>query len=302
MNVLDKFRVLRRHIGLIRRPITELLDGFCDREIEWLRITPEPQVAADPFGLIRNGRLHVFFEFKPYEQLDAFIAHVEVDLNGRPSTAQPVLKLSHHLSYPCLFEFRGELYMVPETAQAREVSLYRCTRFPDCWEKAAVILPGVVSVDSTVFQWEGRWWLSGAGGPNSAELSLWHAMDPRGPWRPHPRNPVKVDLASSRPAGTPFIRGDVLFRPAMDNVGGYGKRIVLNRVTVLSPDEFDEEPATWLEPTAGSFCPMGRHHLAAVGSFTLVDGSRKSLLTNPVKLAQKLRTKFVPAKRASPGT
>jgi hypothetical protein len=290
MNMLDRLRVSQWHVGLIRRPIEELLDGYRDREIEWLHITPEARVAADPFGLVRNGRLHVFFEFRPYGQLDAFIAHVEIGPNGRPSRARPVLKLSHHLSYPFLFEHLGDLYMIPESAQAGQVMLFRCTQFPDCWEKVAVILPGVRSVDNTVFRHAGLWWLFAACGEGSTELHLWWSETPLGLWRPHPRNPVKTDPGSTRPAGTPFTRNGELFRPAMDNAADYGRRIVLNHVTALSPDEFSEEPVTRLEPDPGSFCPQARHTLSAAGDFTLTDGARQTFTVNPAKLIGRLRT------------
>ena len=43
-----------------------------------------------------------------------------------------------------------------------------------------------------------------------------------GPWQPVPGNPVMVDVASARPAGTPFTWGDRLVRPVQDCVGRYG--------------------------------------------------------------------------------
>jgi hypothetical protein len=298
--MLDRLRVSQWHIGLIRRPITQLLDGYHDQDIEWLRITPEPQAAADPFGLIRNGRLHVFFEYRPHGQLDAFIAHVEVDPDGRTSQAQPVLKLSHHLSYPFLFEFRGNLYMLPESCEAGEVMLFRCTEFPDRWERAAVILPGVRSVDNTIVQRDGRWWLFAGCGEGWTELHLWWASSPLGPWYAHPRNPVKTDPSSSRPAGTPFTRNGELFRPAMDNAADYGRRVVLNRVTALSPEEFSEDPVTRLEPDSHSFCPKARHTLAAVGDdVTLTDGARRAFTLKPRRLLGKLRAHSAARRRAA---
>ncbi len=300
MNVLDKLRVLQWHIGLIRRPIAELLDDYCDRDIEWLRITPEPQTAADPFGLIRNGHLHIFFEYRPHGKLDAFIAHVQVEPDGRISQAQPVLKLSYHLSYPFLFEFGGDLYMVPESGEGGEVMLFRCTEFPVRWEKAAVILPGVRSADNTIVQHDGWWWLFAACGEGWTELHLWWATSPSGPWYPHPRNPVKTDPGSSRPAGTLFTRNGEFFRPAMDNTEVYGRRVVVNRVTALSPEEFSEEPVTYLEPDSRSFCPKARHTLAAVGDdVTLTDGARRAFTLKPQRLLGKLRAHSAARRRAA---
>ncbi len=44
-----------------------------------------------------------------------------------------------------------------------------------------------------------------------------------GPWEPHRRNPVKCDVRGSRPAGTPFVHGGELYRPAQDGSKRYGK-------------------------------------------------------------------------------
>src|SRR5213596_456309 len=59
-------------------------------------------------------------------------------------------------------------------------------------------------------------------------------LRPLGPWRPHPGNPVKVDVRSSRPAGGPFLFGGNLYRPAQDCSRTYGGGITINRVTHLS--------------------------------------------------------------------
>src|SRR5262249_30617771 len=119
-----------------------------------------------------------------------------------------------HRSYPFLIVRSGEVYCVPETYQAREVGLYRAVEFPHVWEKAATLIRDVAAVDSTVFEHDGRWWLfcvdheQGA----EAELFLWYAPDLLGPWSPHRGNPVKTDIRSARPAGTPFVHQGVLYR------------------------------------------------------------------------------------------
>jgi len=52
---------------------------------------------------------------------------------------------------------------------------------------------------------------------------------------------------------------------------------VINRVTRLTPDEFEEEVAAHLRPDPAGPCPDGLHTLSAVGGLTLVDGKRHEL-------------------------
>ena len=72
---------------------------------------------------------------------------------------------------------------------------------------------------------------------SDTELWAWHAPDPFGAWTAHVANPLKIDVTSSRPAGTPFVRDGVLYRPAQDGSHGYGAALSINQVVRL--DELD---------------------------------------------------------------
>ena len=53
---------------------------------------------------------------------------------------QVVLDEPFHLSYPYVFEFEGEHYMVPESHQDRSLRLYRAVDFPTRWEHACNLI------------------------------------------------------------------------------------------------------------------------------------------------------------------
>ena len=95
---------------------------------------------------------------------------------------------------------------------------------------------------------------------------------------PHALNPVKMDVRSARPAGTPFIHKGVLYRPAQDCSNAYGGRIAINRVNRLTATEFDEETVKFIEPFIDGPFPDGIHTLSAVGDITLVDGKRERFI------------------------
>ena len=184
---------------------------------------------------------------------------------------------AYHTSYPYLFEHLGQIYCVPETYQAREVSLYRAEEFPNRWVKVATLIEDLAGLDSTVFQHEGRWWLMATDnddGPNR-KLKAWYASELLGPWKPHAANPVKVDARSARPAGTPFMHNGHLYRPAQDSSREYGGRVILNRVLRLTPTEFREEQAVVIEPDEYGPYPDGLHTLSSVGDMTVIDGRKK---------------------------
>jgi hypothetical protein len=268
------------NIGLIEQPIADFINPQRERKpVKWLP-TPGPgEFVADPFGLVRDGQLTVFCEYLNYRAaavgsiaaIQPFGAATRI-----PVTIGPVPPV--HLSYPAVFEHEGRVLCIPETQGAREVALYGLERFPDRWVKIATLIADVTVVDATLFQHGELWWLAGASDPGGAQLGadlhLWYATDISGPWTAHPSNPVKTDVCSARPAGTPFVSDGVLYRPAQDSSLTYGSRVVINRVVTLTTTTFREEPAAFVAPDASGPYPDGLHTLSAVGGMTLIDGKR----------------------------
>jgi hypothetical protein len=182
-----------------------------------------------------------------------------------------------HLSYPCLVEVDGRLLCIPETHEAREVALYEVEHFPDRWKQLAILVADTPALDATPFRHGDLWWLAASmPAPKGAncELHLWYAEAITGPWHAHPGNPVKVDVRSSRPGGTPFMHGGVLYRPAQDCSTTYGARTVINRILTLTPTAFCEDFAIAVDPDPHGPYPDGLHTVCAAGEVTLIDVKR----------------------------
>ena len=78
------------------------------------------------------------------------ISAVEFDGAGPKAEVFPVLEEPWHLSYPFLIEHDGDLWMIPESSQRRDVALYKCVRFPDKWERHSTLLSGFELADATI--------------------------------------------------------------------------------------------------------------------------------------------------------
>lgn len=281
-------RGLLRHeewcIGIVERPIASFLEPHDSMPVRWFRPPREGRFLADPFGVEIDGVLHILYEDFRYRTSKGVIATILASDSGPASPPTVALELPVHASYPYLFMDRGEIFCVPETHEARAVGLYRALDFPTRWEKAATILRGPAALDATVFRHEGRWWLTytdlDAG--QYVHLFVWHAQDLEGPWEPHALNPVKSDVRSARPAGTPFVHAGNLYRPAQDCSRTYGGRITVNRIRRLTPDQFAEEPAAVIEPFSDGPFPDGIHTISAVGDVTLIDGKRHRFIPSAI--------------------
>jgi hypothetical protein len=141
--------------------------------------------------------------------------------------------------------------MLPETAEAGRVELYRAVDFPDRWRRERVLIDGLTAVDATLHVEDGPLWLflSAADGPgDEGDLLLYWSPTLDGQWRPHPANPVVSDPGTARPAGRLYRRGGALIRPSQDCSRRYGGAVVLNQVEALSQTEYRERPVRRIEP------------------------------------------------------
>lgn len=63
---------------------------------------------------------------------------------------QPVLEEPFHLSFPLVFRWRGEIWMIPETGHDHSLCLYRCSSFPASWERVQRFEVGFESCDTVL--------------------------------------------------------------------------------------------------------------------------------------------------------
>jgi hypothetical protein len=275
------WRSLFRHdqwnVGLVDQPIAAFLQPQSRAPVHWLPSPKREELRADPFGVLRDGRLTILCEHFSYRDHRGFIVAIE-SMNAAQAARVSIGPVpAVHMSYPLLLQTSERLFCLPEMSDAHEISLYASERFPDRWVKSATLIKDTAIVDATLSQHGELWWLAGsevaAFGAN-CELHLWYAPNITGPWCAHPGNPVKTDIRSARPAGSPFVHDGVLYRPAQDCAQTYGARVMINRVLTLTPLEFREEAVAAVDPDRGGPYPSGLHTLSQVGEATLIDGKR----------------------------
>jgi len=235
---------------------------------------PKGRFWADPMVVKKNGSNYVFFEEFDYLTDRGHIAVLRIDAAGTIGDAQVALRADHHLSYPFLFEWQGTQYMIPETACANAVKLYRAVDFPGKWEFVKNLLEGVAAVDATLHQHEGRWYLFAnvgeSGGSSWDELFLFVAESPLGPWRAHPKNPIVSDVRGARPAGPLFSSGPKLYRPAQNCGPCYGHSIAVFEIDKLTPLDYAERFSHAIEPDWLSGI-HGCHTLSCSEDLTVLD-------------------------------
>lgn len=236
---------------------------------------PKDRFYADPFPIQVSGRDFVFFEELKYSEDKGVISYIEFDEENKPSPPRLALSTDTHLSYPFLFEWNGEVFMIPETAQNRTVTLFRAVSFPAEWEVVGNLLENINAADATLIEHKGTWYMfvnvSECGGSTCDELFLFFADSPLGPWMPHALNPIKTDVRSSRPAGKIFKHEGRLIRPAQDCSKTYGYAIQFFEVVELTRDFFKEELVGRIDPVWLRGL-KGTHTYNASATIEVIDG------------------------------
>ena len=267
------------NVGLVDEPIHRFLTPDASRRVAWFPNRERNRYFADPMGADVGGAPAVLCEVYDYRTQLGSICALGVDDGRWRSTAAPTIPTKVHASYPFLFEEDEVVYCVPETSQARKAVLYEVTHLPDGYRAVRVLLPNVACIDPTLFKHENRWWLfcTDATDGEHMKLLVWYADDLRAAFVPHARNPVKIDVRSSRPAGTPFVHDGRLFRPSQDCSRTYGGAVTINEITQLSPTRFKETAVASIQPFPKSGYGAGLHTLSSFGDKTLIDGKRRIL-------------------------
>lgn len=260
------------------------------QNIEWL---PEPkrnEYYADPFGWEENGNLKIVFELYNYKIQKGVLA-----ISNSKGEMNTLLEAKVHLSYPFVLDrtdsVNNNRVILPESNQSKTVF---------CFDSAnpkigKVLVENIPAIDATPIFYKNRWWIfcTHEGNFNNTNLYIYHALEFEGPWHPHGNNPVKCDVRSSRPGGTPFLLNNKLYRPAQDCSSSYGSAVIINEIIELNENTFKEQPTKRIVPHKSWRYNKGLHTLSIAGKFIIIDAKQYSFnFNNFITVLRKNRNVF----------
>lgn len=219
---------------------------------------------ADPFLLYENGTFYLFFEVFNTVTSTGDIGLAESEDAIHWTYRQIILDEPFHLSYPCVFQYNNEYYMIPETGETRSVRLYKALDFPLSWTYEKTLIDGQYLADSTIFYYNDTWWLFTESFPDST-LYLYYADSPLDNWKEHPQNPIVYQDANiSRPAGNVVVLNDRIFRYTQDDYPTYGSQVWVFQVTALTRAVYIEERIGSIPLLKGydNWNELGMHHIS----------------------------------------
>lgn len=259
-------------VGFLRMDIRKLLAG---QQLPAVALIPRLEwgrYIADPFILSTTPQLKLLVEDYNDFGVGKISEVIVSDPFGRAEVDVSVkLESEFHFSYPFLFEDGGCTYCLPECHQSGGALLYRYEEGQ--LVPAVQLLAQARVTDGTVLQHDGLYWLFCGLEDDNDQLNLYifFCKSLTENWVPHPLNPVKTDVRSSRSGGAIIKLDGVLFRPAQDCSRSYGYGLSVSRIEKLSPTCFEETVIVTLTPDAVSPDCKGIHTLSVAGDLIVVD-------------------------------
>ena len=200
---------------------------------------------ADPFLFCHQGKRYIFCEACDIFKDRGVLAYRMIDEDGRISKMRVCMDTGFHLSYPNVFSYNGQIYMIPETAADGQVQVYRATQFPDKWEKCAVLLDHISACDTNLIQYEEQWYLmtlvyDTAVIPyryDKLYTFVWNGQE----FIPCMEEPAVEGAKIARNAGGIFQNEEMFYRVSQNCHNHYGEEINFHQIKKLTPTCYEEE-------------------------------------------------------------
>jgi beta-xylosidase len=217
---------------------------------------------ADPFLFVNDETLYMFYEEQVKLTGKGVIKMIcTKDLNKwlEPTT---VLDEKHHLSYPNVFRYEDNIYMLPETGDDFSVKLYKPSKDLLKWTYHKTLLSGEKYVDSSIILKDGLYYLFTTIYENGDyRLMLYMSKQIDGEYKIHPCSPIANGKNNGRCGGSIFENEGLLYRPTQICEKYYGEGLKINKITTLSEENYQEEVVhERIIPNNDKFFTNGGHH------------------------------------------
>lgn len=242
---------------------------------------PANEFWADPFLFRPDGssQVHVFFENYEFAKRRGKISVGGLH-NNKVEYIGDALVGQNHLSYPFVFSYDGEIYMVPESGENRQIEIWKAIDYPLGWVLHKAVMQSQSCADTTIFEHKGDWWMftNISNDPFEDHCSELHIFKVDSPMlneiEPHALNPVIMDARTARNAGRITVRDGKLTRLAQNNAYHYGYGFSLMEIEKLSLQEYGERCLYSVEPGFVRGI-TSTHHLDHLDGVYIFDGLRE---------------------------
>lgn len=187
---------------------------------------------ADPFVYKDTSGIYIFAEHVFNENGDVSVFYSKDTMQTKFTYKGVVLDETFHLSYPQVFTYKKEKYMLPETQGSGNVILYKAVSFPEKWEKYKSLLHFDNVKDPTIYFKDDKIYLFGC---QENRLYCWVSNSFEEKFVKMSK-PVLIGT-ESRPGGRIFEYHGKIIMPIQNNSNGYGTGLSLYELDFSNQDK-----------------------------------------------------------------
>lgn len=223
---------------------------FTDKDTPFI-VIPDKKgyTAADPFLFTENGKTYLFAELYDEKAGLGRLGYSIYD-GEKFSDWRVVISENYHLSYPNIFKYNKEIYIIPESSASNTLYAYRAVSFPDKWEKITPpLIDNRMLVDTTFLDYNGKhlMFTYDIRDYDNSKLYL-YSIDDNGNVEKYVDSYISDDVSSARPGGNFFKYNEDIIRVSQDCTGDYGIATVFSKVEKCSKDGYKEKKVMRVSP------------------------------------------------------
>lgn len=198
---------------------------------------------ADPFLYEKDQKVYLFYEAYDLVEKKGKEGYSILNADGTWTSPKIIIDEPYHLSFPNIFDYAGNIYIMPEMSGDYSLKLYKAESFPDIWQVSDIVLADVYACDSVFIETkEKRYLLTNEmfhNVPNGQYSSCWvknylYEMD--GLKAVEDGTRVAEGDYGVRNAGKVFFHKEKLYRVGQDcRNKRYGRGMVLYEIESLKP-------------------------------------------------------------------
>ena len=256
----------------------DILDDI-DTEYKLLMPTKK-EWYADPFVYFHNDEIYVFMEVMFTDKGYAGLGYSKL-VNGKLTAPKVIIDYGQHMSFPFIFDYNGQIYLIPETRAEKKIKLYRCVEFPEKWEEIHHIDDDRALYDSVVFENNGcRFMFTSEERLDVMYGSILYLLELEADtMTPKIISDTKItdDCQFARQAGKMLHKNGKLIRVAQDcSKKEYGRALEFLEVDNLEPENYSEHLIKHISPADLRYekrihGKMGVHTYNRENNFEVID-------------------------------
>lgn len=244
---------------------------------------------ADPFLIQKDNDVYLFCEYTNEHKSKSYIAYKKLYPNEDKKWSL-AYEFDGHTSYPCIFIYKNNLYMIPETVYASKIVVLKYEFDKRKWRHYSTLLEGLNCPDTTFLEYDGLPYIFvyEIKSHNERYLHLSLLDDEL--------TKVKKDVIveryncpDGRPGGNCFVFENNNIRVVQPGINRYGEKLSLRKF-YFNYGQYHEEELVEIKPSDiiinSKNKILGIHTYNRVGNIEVIDFLYRSKLDifKPIKL------------------